>query len=390
MSATGFAPGTALGSVQPDAPAALKTIATEQIAFTEHGAIYMDGKNVLSLVVEVDCAQFLGENTLFGVVAETLTRGKFNVRIERVGRPEVKNMLLAPKQFDPVNQDLEIRDLYNMEDGFHLAEAYKGAYRARLNANLFWDGLDGKTDWPVNGDGHPLTELWLADYLVVDTARPYVEQGSFLEIERATREKRPHETCGGRTLNDDVMDTFFTFIITGGAARRCATGSTSRAGRPRRRFRTCSGSQSGSAGTTGAPLVEAGRAPTSEVALELDDIQSGALQERPSPYVGRYLLLRIDDRAAGRELVRRLHAVVDAGREAHPPVRDARATVAFTYQGLKQLGVPQKSLDSFAPEFQQGMAARAAHPGDVGESAPQHWERPLGTAEVHVAISVGH
>ena len=68
-----------------------------------------------------------------------------------------------------------------MEDGFHLAEAYKGAYRARLNANLaFWDGLDGKVDWPVNGDGHPLTELWLADYLVVDASRPYVEKGSFL------------------------------------------------------------------------------------------------------------------------------------------------------------------------------------------------------------------
>ena len=49
------------------------------------------------------------------------------------------------------------------------------------------------------------------------------------------------------------------------------------------------------------------------VSLELDDIQSGALHERPSPYVGTYLLLRIDDRAAGRELVRRLHRVVDSG-----------------------------------------------------------------------------
>jgi hypothetical protein len=200
-----------------DAAAALKTIATEQLAFTEHGAIFMDGKNVLSLVVEIDCARFLGDTRLVGVVAETLTRGKFNVRIERVGRPEVKNLLLAPKQFDPVNRDLEIRDLYNMEDGFHLAEAYKGAYRARLNANLaFWDGLDGKIDWPVNGNGHPLTELWLADYLVVDTARPYAERGSFLEIERAARDNRPHDTCGGRAPNDDVMDTFFTFIITGG------------------------------------------------------------------------------------------------------------------------------------------------------------------------------
>ena len=45
-----------------DAPAALKTIATEQIAFTEHGAIFMDGKNVLSLVVEIDCGRYLGAN----------------------------------------------------------------------------------------------------------------------------------------------------------------------------------------------------------------------------------------------------------------------------------------------------------------------------------------
>ena len=46
-----------------------------------------------------------------------------------------------------------------MEDAFHLDGAYLGAYRARLNANLaFWDGLDGKVDWPTDGNGgHPLT-----------------------------------------------------------------------------------------------------------------------------------------------------------------------------------------------------------------------------------------
>ena len=54
--------------------------------------------------------------------------------------------------------------------------------------------------------------------------------------------------------------------------------------------------------------------------LELDDIQSGALHERPSPYVGTYLLLRIDDRAAGRELVRRLPASsTRAGRRPSRP-----------------------------------------------------------------------
>jgi Domain of unknown function (DUF4331) len=201
-----------------DAPAALKTIATGKLAFTDPSAIYMDGKNVLSLVVELDCTRQLGGLELFGVVAETLTRSRFTVRIERVGRPEVKNMMLSPKQFDPVNRDLEIRDLYNMEDAFHLGDGYIGAYRARLNANLaFWDGLDGRTDWPADGNKtHPLTELVLADYLAVDVTKPYAEQGSFFEIERAVREGRAHETCGGRALNDDVMDTIFTLLINGG------------------------------------------------------------------------------------------------------------------------------------------------------------------------------
>ena len=200
-----------------DARAALTTIATRQLAFTDHGSIYLDGKNVLSLVVEIDLATLTGWE-LVGVVAETLTRGTFNVRIERVGRPEVKNMMLAPKDFDPVNRDLEIRDLYNMDDAFHLGDSYAGAYRARLDANLaFWDGLDGKVDWPLGEDGrHPLTELVLADYLVVDVTKPYQEHGSFLEIELAAGRGEPHLTCGGRTLNDDVMDTVFTQLVNAG------------------------------------------------------------------------------------------------------------------------------------------------------------------------------
>ena len=59
--------------------------------------------------------------------------------------------------------------------------------------------------------------------------------------------------------------------------------------------------------------------PGDDISLELDDIQSGVLHERPSPYVGRYLLLRIDDRTAGRELVRRLLPLVDSGRPAPDP-----------------------------------------------------------------------
>ena len=33
------------------------------------------------------------------------------------------------------------------------------------------------------------------------------------------------------------------------------------------------------------------------------------------------------------------------------------------------------------------MAARAAGLGDVGDSAPEHWEKPLGSPDVHVVIT---
>jgi Dyp-type peroxidase family len=123
------------------------------------------------------------------------------------------------------------------------------------------------------------------------------------------------------------------------------------------------------------------------VGLEFDDIQNGVLYPRPSPYVGTYVLLRIDDRTAGRELMRRLGPVVSAGPPASDPAHGAWVTVALTYQGLQALGVPRESLDSFPPEFRQGMAARAAELGDIGESSPANWEKPLGTGDVHVALA---
>ena len=126
---------------------------------------------------------------------------------------------------------------------------------------------------------------------------------------------------------------------------------------------------------------------TAGIALELDDIQAGALFERPSPYVGSYLLLCIRDRDDGRELVRRLHRIVSAAAAVRT-ADETSLTVAFTYHGLEALGVPQTSLESFAPEFRQGMAARAEILGDIGDSAPEKWEEPLGGGDVHVAIAV--
>jgi len=210
-----------------DLPAWLESLETGRLAFKQEGQNSLAGANVLGVVVEADCEPLLQSSRapLFAVVGETVVDGKLPVRIERFGRPEIKNHILSMKEFDQVNRDLEVRDLYNLEDAFHMSKDYRGVYRARLNANLpVIDRLDGKTDWPLGPDGaHPLTDLLLDDYLVVDVSKPFAED-SYFEIERATLQGRPHETCGGRSLNENVMDTIYTLLVNAGNGQRISDG----------------------------------------------------------------------------------------------------------------------------------------------------------------------
>ena len=203
----------------------LQSAETRKLAFKKVGSDTLFGTNVLSIVLEIEWAELLGSGPMFAIVCETLRAGTQPVRIERLGRPEIKNVSMSFKMFDQINRDLEIRDLYNSEDAFALIPDYVGAYRARLNANLsFWDSLDGKTDWPLDERGnHPLTQLLLADFLVIDTSKPFRDT-SYFEIEQAMLSGRPHESPGGRWLNEDVMDSIFTLYINGGHGPRISDG----------------------------------------------------------------------------------------------------------------------------------------------------------------------
>lgn len=205
-----------------------ESLKSGRLAFKEEGTNSLTGRNVLGVVIESDCEPLLQRSRgapLFAVVGETVVAGKLPVRLERTGRPEIKNFILQWKEFDQINRDLEVRDLYNLEDAFHMGRDYRGAYRARMNANLpVFDRLDGKIDWPLGPDGsHPLTELLLADFLVVDVSKPFAED-SYFEIEQAMLQGRPHETCGGRSLNDDAMDTLYTLLINAGKGPRISDG----------------------------------------------------------------------------------------------------------------------------------------------------------------------
>jgi Dyp-type peroxidase family len=119
----------------------------------------------------------------------------------------------------------------------------------------------------------------------------------------------------------------------------------------------------------------------------LDDIQAAVLRARPEPYFGTHAILEITDRAAGKELLRRLGPRVTSAARWDQPQASWLA-LAISYQGLVALGVPPESLASFPANFRAGMAARAERLRDTGPNAPATWEYPFGTPRVHIAVSV--
>src|SRR5688572_5892001 len=106
--------------------------------------------------------------------------------------------------------------------------------------------------------------------------------------------------------------------------------------------------------------------------LELDDIQHILLTRTPA-MTGRYEFLSFDDPASGRAWLSELIDRVDSAAAAMASMDSTERwiTLAFTWNGLRALGVPEDALASFPDEFREGMAARADILGDTGRNAPE-------------------
>jgi len=61
-------------------------------------------------------------------------------------------------------------------------------------------------------------------------------------------------------------------------------------------------------------------------------------------------------------------------------------TIAFTWNGLRALGVNEASLATFPEEFRQGMAARAEILGTTGANHPEHWVGGLVSPHLHAIV----
>jgi len=121
--------------------------------------------------------------------------------------------------------------------------------------------------------------------------------------------------------------------------------------------------------------------------MDLSDIQGNILRGYRSFPDACFLFFRVDRSGAGREFLKRLleKDSITPGQWRERP--EVATNIAFTFEGLRALGVPVASLASFPPEFQEGMKSRAALLGDTGECAPNQWDEPWHGSTVHILVT---
>jgi Dyp-type peroxidase family len=121
--------------------------------------------------------------------------------------------------------------------------------------------------------------------------------------------------------------------------------------------------------------------------LDLDDIQHILLTRAPA-LTGRYEFLSFREGADGRAWLSAIKETVQSAAAMRATVeKDKRwVSVAFTWNGLRALGIDEHSLSTFPEEFQQGMPARAQMLGDTGGNAPANWAGGLANSDLHAIV----
>ncbi|MBV9727145.1 MAG: DUF4331 family protein, partial [Gammaproteobacteria bacterium] len=174
--------------------------------------------NVLAIVVEFDTRRVLNpaDGSLFGVIAETtpLAAGinfieRPPVRYDWVGRPEQTNMRLNNSGLKDVD---DLRDLWNQQTPFGVAEELKPLFRKRLVESMTeWDMRDGRADF-TPAQIAAVADVYLEDFLLIDVSKPIGDDTMF-EIEKSALRGKPYQTGGGRTVDANVMQIMLSWWV---------------------------------------------------------------------------------------------------------------------------------------------------------------------------------
>ena len=293
-------------------------------------------------------------------------------------------MMLAPEAVRPVNRDLEIRDLYNMEDAFRLGDVLPrrlpGA--ARTPTSHSGTGSTARPIGPPTEWDHPLTDFVLADFLVVDLTKPYAERG-LLPRDRTGRpaRRRTRDLRGpGPQRRRDGHDL------------HPADQRRERAAHPRRESTRPPGPPE-HVPVPGSAEPGPARAARAPLAMSGETLRASDRRSASSSTTSRAARCTNDRRptSAPTCCCASTTARRDGAGAAAAPARRRRAA---------RRPIPPRRLDhrrlhlpglagarraagrrSTASRRSSGKGWRPGPTdlGDVGESSPEHWEKPLGT-----------
>ena len=104
-------------------------------------------------------------------------------------------------------------------------------------------------------------------------------------------------------------------------------------------------------------------------------LQSHILGSRENMTHGCVVMLRMTDSNDARAYLQEL--AKKCGLKHVPGSNDTGYLVAFTYGGLKRLGISPERLKKLPQEFAEGMEARCGLLGDLRSNHPDRWARPV-------------
>lgn len=130
-----------------------------------------------------------------------------------------------------------------------------------------------------------------------------------------------------------------------------------------------------------------------ENTLDYYDIQANILVNYAEfGYIkARYLFFKVNIGEEGRDFIRGLldnnYITTVADPQNGITLPEVTTNIGVSYNGLKKLGLPVLTLQSFPDEYIIGMRGRRAILGDDGKSDPHHWDEVY-KEEIHLFISM--
>jgi Dyp-type peroxidase family len=107
--------------------------------------------------------------------------------------------------------------------------------------------------------------------------------------------------------------------------------------------------------------------------LELNDIQGIIIRGYSKLRAAHFLLLSVKDSAGAKQWLSLIQKDITPGDRSP---EDSATHIAFTFEGLKALGLQPNTLNSFPLEFEDGMTTphKQFFLGDFAQSAPERWD----------------